>query len=954
MIYTTCSVFYSGKITLLRRNDASPGSRPRYLLRFLRYRADFFKETISIDSKPRSQPHPSQLEVRDPDLPCCIWKLLYVKHAKRFFSIKVTKLFNLGLQGDLNRKNCKGTRPVQLRKRSGFMSSSTDSEDSRAAEGGTALTRLMSRRLSASSNRTGSSRTNGQAHEQGSHESGQKDQKAKLIQQEVENLKNKQFSDPIVIKEDDGGGSHLSVSSSPVGDHGAAHLKSKNRPQGAMRTPSSSSDVIRPPHPPANDLLKRLSSGEIPVVPYFGLAEDGSHRKSASPLAKGKKGSSGMPSVADPHSYFGSDHENEWNAEGQGMTSAIGLHGNTSKVVATQHRRRTWDWSLLPKVGSSLLMRTHSFNLIIVPIDGEIKQILYTPSYNKNFKKMNIFLSFNMDTKPKDALVHSRKRLISYGNYITHYLKSRMYAYQCYPFFLQGLSEEDTKTNNYISYNASHDYTEIEALISLWFIQAQRFFYNTNSVFFSSEVIQSLLQRKANTRHQSAVKNSVFVKQGDSDSPKQVVTDQLQEIDILLLRPLTECQLGWQLAYDEPNLVIADYPLDISPWTKNEEDAEGSFGEQASSSSTLRIVTKEEAIELLDSETAGQYFFDCMDRNISELGDEYIASINQKTSSSEQLNSKDAAAENSKKKAAHGKLGKRTGLANLFKRKHTHSIPQNAASEYPDASPPDTKAVQRAHSIQNAWLEDYFGKFLANYRRLGLPTQFFLPQDAKGEKSASSDDEKTAARNAFRYKKETIQIVLPFPENSLPSIYAPKIWSSLCYTKWKSLLREMYRCIVPGGFALGTAYDLRVSNTFSATDGDIDNMQFPTILERDKTYDAISLGAINNGIHIFPTKHLVQAFKEAGFSNIKYSLMSFKTGDLSTEMGCLNELFTQIIWDSLLRREVADPSKPPKDTEPTTLVHRYINEHLDKIDENAGCLRTVLIVAQKPRKFASE
>lgn len=166
------------------------------------------------------------------------------------------------------------------------------------------------------------------------------------------------------------------------------------------------------------------------------------------------------------------------------------------------------------------------------------------------------------------------------------------------------------------------------------------------------------------------------------------------------------------------------------------------------------------------------------------------------------------------------------------------------------------------------------------------------------------------------------------------------------------MLREMYRCIVPGGFALATAYDLRVSNTLTAANDD--GTQFPTILERDKTYDAISLGAINNGIHIFPTKHLAQAFKEVGFTNIKYSLLSLKVGDLSTEMGCLNELFSQIIWDSLFRREVPDPSKPPKDTDPTTLVQRYITEHLDKIDENAGCLRTILIVAQKPRKFASE
>lgn len=829
------------------------------------------------------------------------------------------------------------------------MSSFTDGEGMRAPESGAPISDSTSRRMSTSSNRI-DSKTNGPSSEPGSQGSGTKEEKTKLLQ-EIESMKNRKLTEPIVIRDEKAGGDPLSVSSSPTADHSAAYSKLKNKSQ---VTPSlSSSDAIRPHHGPQDQLFGRMSSGEIPVVPYFGLSDDASCRSSSSPLSKGKKTSSGVSSMLDSKNYFGSEQETEWNvSEGQGLTPTTGIHGNTSKVVATQHRRRTWDWSLLPKVGSSILIRTHSFNLISVPIDGEIKQILYTPCYNKNFKQMNIFLSFNMDTKPKDALVHSRKRLVSFGNYITHYLKSRMYAYQCYPFFLQGLSEEDIKTHNYVSYNASHDYTEIETLISLWFFQAQRVFYNTNSVFFSAEVIQSLLQRKANTRHQSAVQNTLLVQQSDMDSPKPVPTDLFQEIDILLLRPLTEGQMGWQLAYDEPNLIVADYPLDITPWTTNEEDADKAFRKEASSSSTLRIVTKEESLEFLDTHTASQYFFDCMDRNISELGDEYIPSISQKTSSSEEFNLKEAATADSKKKAAHGKLGKRAGLANLFKRKHTHSIPQKFIQETAETSSPETKAAGRTQSIQNVWLEDYFSKFLANYRKLKLPTQFFLPQDASTARSVSSDDEKTAARKAFLYNKETIQIVLPFPENTLPSIFAPRIWSSLCYTKWKSMLREMYRCIVPGGFALATAYDLRVSNTLTAANDD--GTQFPTILERDKTYDAISLGAINNGIHIFPTKHLAQAFKEVGFTNIKYSLLSLKVGDLSTEMGCLNELFSQIIWDSLFRREVPDPSKTPKDTDPTTLVQRYITEHLDKIDENAGCLRTILIVAQKPRKFASE
>ncbi|QLL34983.1 hypothetical protein HG536_0H03590 [Torulaspora globosa] len=759
-------------------------------------------------------------------------------------------------------------------------------------------------------------------------------EKSRLLE-EIEHIKKEQFTEPIIIKDE----------------------KSAD---GSESTPARL--AIEAESPRAQKLAGKQPLAEANQLPSFGLTVEKPSGRSPSVAARGPKSFSGMAAAINGHNYFGSGHDFEISNEKIQLAPTTGIHGNTSKVVATQHRRKVWDWNCLPKVGSSVLVQTHSFNVISVPIDGEIKQILYTPLYNKNFKRMNIFLSFNMDTKPWDALVHSRKRIVSFVNYIKQYLKSRAYAYQCYPFFLQGLSEEDIKTQNYISYNTSYDYTEIESIISLWFIQAQRLLFSTNSIFFSPDVVQGLLQRRTSTRSLTTIQSSVFLQQSEGEvvTSRPVAVEPLEEIDILLLRSLPDDEFGWQLAYDEPNLNIVDYCLDTTPWTAREEAANNVSKTQESSETFqgAKIVSKQEDIERIDSENVAYCLFDCMDRRISDLTEDLAASAASaapKTTSGDPGKSWQAGLnESSKKKGSHNKLGKRSGLASLFKRRHAHSIPQSTQSEVPAPSSPEGKLGGRAQSIQNAWLEDYFSKCLGNYKRVRMPTQYFLPQEANSSESErSEEDKKLEARKAFLYNKECLQIVLPFADNVIPSIYAPWLWSDLGYTKWKSLLREMIRCLVPGGFALASVYDLRLSNTFTAPTEE-SMQEFPTTMEREKTFDAMALEAMNHGIYVHPTKHLVQAFKEIGFTNIKYSILSLKTGDFSTDMGCLNELFSQITWDLLLRKQMPDPSKPPKDTDPPTLFQRYTTEHLDKVDDNAGCMRALLIVAQKPRKIACQ
>lgn len=678
------------------------------------------------------------------------------------------------------------------------------------------------------------------------------------------------------------------------------------------------------------------------------------------------------------------DNNNSNNNENKesGLTSVPSIHGNTAKVAATLHRRRVIDWNILPRLGNSVLLKHQSFNVISIPIDGETKQILYTPSYNENFKPMNIFLSFNMDSKSKEAQSYSRKRLNSFGTYIAHYLKSRLYAYQCFPFYQQ----EPPIDRNYASLDASKDYSEAETMISLWYMQSQRCISQSNSTFFSADVVQHLLQRKANARHQISQPTTIYVPQTGATlmTAKPSISESIDDIDILLLRPYQESRLGWQLAYDEPNLKIADYPIDVSVWMMDESDTRTVLGSQNPkfSSSTTNIVNNKEDLIDITNENAGKYLLDCMGRRSGSLyaeetsspiskgfsqvpGDE-ITSTNSVNNNVDRESPSSATYSEPSRRRVTSKLGKKTGLSNFFKRKHqapttppTGSISAaistdpSATSSSPIRKQDHTTTDSQGHPVENAWLESYFSRYLSNYKKVDLPTQFLLPKEAqdtpKNTSSSISDDQGTEdSRKALLYSKESLQLRLPFTDNSIPAIFCPRVWMALASNKWRNLLREMYRVLLPGGYALASVIDLGLLNSFTTTT-DESMQEFPTTQERDRILDAISLAAIEKGVHIHPTQHLAQAFKDVGFTNLRYSVLSLKTGDCATEMGCLYEIYSEITWDLLFRKYLPDPTKPPKGTDPTTLFRRFIKEHMGKIDVTAGSLKVLYLVAQKPR-----
>ncbi|KAL3229086.1 Uncharacterized protein RNJ44_02173 [Nakaseomyces bracarensis] len=668
-----------------------------------------------------------------------------------------------------------------------------------------------------------------------------------------------------------------------------------------------------------------------------------------------------------------------------------------------------WDWNTLPKVGVSILKKGPNYNKILVEIDGKNKELHYDPSLNEHLSEMDMFLAFNSQTKPSDSLRNSKRRLTEYIHFVSEYLKVRKYAFECYPFNVTVASIIETELKEYVTYNNTNDYNEISMIIQLWYYQAQKFLLQSNSLLFSPDVVQHLLKRKVSSRkHQQQLLNQGLKEELNNISGSKSENTNTKnhkscphfltsDIDILVLRPQLVLQIGWQLACDEPSLNIGDFPLDLSPWMHDEEDRKVISQTAATmpKESSYKLVTSEDELEVLDNDNAFEVLVDCMDRSYNLLQDQKKINQNdevEKSTTTLNTEAEKTIEELPKLKKSQTKPTKKSGFVNFFKRKHLHdenadhlsphlnattpnisgkvkpkditlgepsiSTPQKTPSSTSASSVTESGKIENNSSLlrKTTWLIDYYSNLMNNYKKVNLPTQFIIPNEVKQSVEDATTEMlphqfmQRKPSNALLYGKEYLQLRLPFKSDSLPAIYCPWVWTELPHGKWKALLREIYRVVVPGGHVIAVAGDISMSNTFSIDDNEISESIYPTTTERDKTYDALSLEAINKGLHIHTTKHLSKAFKETGFTSIKSTILSLKTGDLNTEMGFLNELIAIVHWDHLMRKVFPDASNPPKDTDPPTLPSRYFEEHFDSVDDKAGCYRLVYLAAQKPKK----
>lgn len=404
-----------------------------------------------------------------------------------------------------------------------------------------------------------------------------------------------------------------------------------------------------------------------------------------------------------------------------------GLHGATSNVVKKLHSRKKWDWNTLPASDSSLLIKTVSgnHNLINICIDGEFKQIMYDPNHNELFNRMDLFLSFNMDSSPEDSLIFAKKRLRSYIDFHCFINLSRKYAFECYPFNIENIINIETEVKCFPSFDPLKDYSEIESLIQLWL--AHRVFKNdqSKSKKKSREVVEDDYFSFGCTRQHSnptisTTSNKIsdptlYIQQLDieANSPRPVISDPLDEIDILLIRPLHKTLGGWQLAYDEPSLNIADFALDLSPWMidSSDNDAQNKNASEIApeyltnlqnylprKGSRAKIVSDEQEVIELNSSNASEYMYDCMNRKFfTDDAKERISRnnfnqgveedpLNDQFASSRSLSLPSSGADAEFSFFSPTKATKKSGFVNFFKRKHSQ-LASTSHTTSPSVSP---------------------------------------------------------------------------------------------------------------------------------------------------------------------------------------------------------------------------------------------------------------------------
>ena len=723
------------------------------------------------------------------------------------------------------------------------------------------------------------------------------------------------------------------------------------------------------------------------------------------------------------------------------------LHGKTTEVAEAQISNKRWDWNILPSSHNIPLEISDGYNIATISIDGEMKAIKYDPKYNKVLPQMDLFLRFNQESTMKEALVFAKKRLKSYAKFLDHYIKQL------------GKCNGNILNLNLDINSLPCDTMEsqIMEVIQLWSFQVETYFAQANSLLFNPEVTQSLINRRSQRRKSTttSVDETLYTKKSDSNQSfshsDQTTTmiDPLEDIDILLLRPLVTQEIGWQLAYNEPQITVADYALNIAPWKESDEESNTKLVEfmegpekHYNYSHGTTITSELTDIKYINNLNAPAYLLDCMNRkssdkkpfDIRKFGSQDIInsmddnndvssitrsehSINFHKDISDNMSIKSyttpSSTSTNKKKRKDNKP-KKSGFVNFFRRKHTsvstsntestalHTPPadslvtRSTAGSIPNSSDPIVKNTtlpfdkqltnqQNAfdsidesigkpmkfneNELQNEWLENHFCEILSNYKRVGMPTQYYFPKKKSSgltpELSPSSEvkvapessqeslnsEERLPTHNMVNnrgyYGRELLQLKLPFNNDSVPAILCPWIWTTLTRTKWGNLLREIKRCLQPEGYVLAIATDLRVSNSEYGGHPEASS-KFKTSVERNRVFDLLSIEAMNKGLHIFPTKHLARKFKECGFVNIKTTTLSLKSGDLTTNMGCINEFMITLLWHLLTGSSVGkENSKTSGQVD--NMIEKYIKEHWDKVDDHAGCLRTIFIVAQKPK-----
>lgn len=115
---------------------------------------------------------------------------------------------------------------------------------------------------------------------------------------------------------------------------------------------------------------------------------------------------------------------------------------------------------------------------------------------------------------------------------------------------------------------------------------------------------------------------------------------------------------------------------------------------------------------------------------------------------------------------------------------------------------------------------------------------------------------------------------LPFSKNSFPMAIAYELWFELKEEEWVPVLSDLYRTIAPQGYLHMFLMDYTIINCKNELYNEIFHKIQKVIREQ--------------GMDPFPCKKILSRTREAGFTNVKYSMISIKKG-IPNKMGNLME-----------------------------------------------------------------
>lgn len=581
---------------------------------------------------------------------------------------------------------------------------------------------------------------------------------------------------------------------------------------------------------------------------------------------------------------------------------------NTRTGAAGGSRGSNVKWNVLPKIGETLHPRKHSMNVTYT----DSTHVFYDPRYNRRLNKVDVFMQFNEQCPLEDVVTMAHTRLESFAKFLNYYYESRK--------FMMSDTDKFTESSHFPREIDGINFQEVDYLVQLWHLQCLRFLNQTKSLLFSSGVVKSLLQRRQNMKHGFG-------------------HGQFDDTDILVIRSdMSDSFWGWQVAYDEPSLNVIDYVLDVSLLSRNVE--RGLTRQSSTKKLSVRDIMGRSAEDIADSSSST----DSLEHQ--NQSDSDISSTN--TTESPERDSFAAArqppASSSKFfKAAHAGS---SGIVHFFKKKSTSGLSTTPSmvdigttpNTDPLSTPPPSADGTSTFTLKNKWLENHYSRKLSNFLSVHTPPHYHAP-------TPSSSEEDVDEKKMIDYKLQYLKIKLPFNDNSIPSILCPSLWFHLRFDKWKTVLEEFYRCLIPGGSLQTENFDFKGSSIDSE-----DQCSLGTTRELRKILEAASLEAMKDNIQVLPMRHLVFLLNEIGFVNVKCCVMSLTRGDMTNDLGCVYEFLSMYHYDTIIRRHLWDPSLFPENTNPATFPLRYFNEHNGKVDTHVGALRLVCITAEKPLK----